>query len=160
MLVHFIKIVRHERPKIIKERSLLTTLMIDDQTILLQQILEELKQQNQYLFDLRQRLESFESTMDKDLTHMESAIGSMRVRGVIDMSSDGRMGIVGCPILEDEIVYILNRDRGSAGHFVVEDEHSENLLRKLRPLRPDVHTIRETEIAELHKGEGRTCWSG
>ncbi len=81
MLVHFIKIVRHERPKIIKERSLLTTLMIDDQTILLQQILEELKQQNQYLFDLRQRLESFESTMDKDLTHMESAIGSMRVRG-------------------------------------------------------------------------------
>ncbi|NMC33912.1 MAG: hypothetical protein GYA36_15820 [Veillonellaceae bacterium] len=48
---------------------------------MLQQILEELKQQNQYLFDLRQRLESFESTMDKDLTHMESAIGSMRVRG-------------------------------------------------------------------------------
>lgn len=73
------------------------------------------------------------------------------------MSSDGRMGIVGCPILEDEIVYILNRDRGLRDIFVVEDEHSENLLRKLRPLRPDVHTIRETEIAELPKGEGRTC---
>ena len=67
------------------------------------------------------------------------------------------MGIVGCPILEDEIVYLLSRDKVLVDIFVVEDEHSQNLLRKLRPLRPDVHTIKEAEVTELPDSEGRSA---
>lgn len=38
-------------------------MMIDDHTILLKQILDELKQQDQYLFDIRVRMESLESAV-------------------------------------------------------------------------------------------------
>lgn len=77
--------------------------------------------------------------------------------GVIDTSIGGRMGIVGCPILEDEIVYLLDRDRELGDIFVVEDEHSQSLLRKLRLLRPDLLTVKEAEVTELPNSEGRSC---
>jgi hypothetical protein len=56
-------------------------MMIDDQTILLGQMLEELKQQNQYLFDIRKRLESLESTLGRDQTNIGGAKESTQVRG-------------------------------------------------------------------------------
>jgi hypothetical protein len=52
--------------------------MIDDQTLLLTQILDELKQQNQYLFDIRKRLESLESAVGKDRARHESAKDQVR----------------------------------------------------------------------------------
>jgi hypothetical protein len=53
--------------------------MIDDQTILLRQILDELKQQNQYLFDIRRRLESLENLIGKDQSKTERAVDRMKV---------------------------------------------------------------------------------
>lgn len=72
------------------------------------------------------------------------------------MSSNGRLGIVGCPVLEDEIIYLLSRDQGLTDIFVVEDEHSRNLLRKLRPFRPDVKAIKEERVQELPRSDGRS----
>lgn len=72
------------------------------------------------------------------------------------MSSEGRLGIVGCPVLEDEIVNLLGQDDGLVDIFVVEDEHSRNLLRKLRPFRPDVRPIKEEDVNELPDSDGRS----
>lgn len=72
------------------------------------------------------------------------------------MPGNGRLGIVGCPVLEDEIVYLLSRDQGLGDIFVVDDDNSQNLLRKLRPYRPDVRSINEDEINELPDSKGRS----
>lgn len=47
-------------------------------------------------------------------------------------SVSGSLGIIGCPILEDEIVHAIKRDKDIARVFVIENEDSKNLLRKLR----------------------------
>lgn len=41
--------------------------MIDDQTILLRQILDELKQQNHYLFEIHNHPESFRGNVVREL---------------------------------------------------------------------------------------------
>lgn len=56
-------------------------MMIDDQTLLLTQMLEELKLQSQYLFDIRKRLESLEAAVGRDLAKGESPIDHEKVRG-------------------------------------------------------------------------------
>ncbi|KAF5055743.1 hypothetical protein DSECCO2_374580 [anaerobic digester metagenome] len=55
--------------------------MIDDQTILLRQIIDELKQQNASLFSINKRLESLEMVVGRDLSNVESAIDRIQVRG-------------------------------------------------------------------------------
>ncbi len=72
------------------------------------------------------------------------------------MSGNGRLAIVGCPVLEDEIVYLLAKDEGIADIFVVDDEHSLNLLRKLSQVRPGICRIKEGEVEGLSPTEGRS----
>jgi hypothetical protein len=44
----------------------------------------------------------------------------------------GNLGIIGCPILEDEIVHSVQKDRDVTSVYVIENEDSRNLLRKLK----------------------------
>lgn len=46
-------------------------------------------------------------------------------------SVSGVLGIIGCPILENEIVYAIKRDKEIARVYVIENEDSRNLLMKL-----------------------------
>jgi len=66
------------------------------------------------------------------------------------------LAIVGCPVLEDEIVYLLRKDVGLKDVFVVDDEHSQNLLRKLEAVRSDVVRVREAGVGELPPSDGRS----
>lgn len=66
------------------------------------------------------------------------------------------MAIVGCPILEDEIIYLLSNDHELNDIFVVEDDHSRNLLRKLSQARPDIHRVKEAQVNDLPSSEGRS----
>ena len=70
-------------------------------------------------------------------------------RGVNETS--GYLGIVGCPILEDEIVHSVMRDKDIVNVLVIENEDSKNLVRKLRkagtPAR--IKPIKESELDAL-----------
>ncbi len=81
MSVLFIIIIRYGHAKVIKGYGTLTCSMIDDQTILLRQIIDELKQQNAFLFTINKRLESLEMVVGRDLSNVESAIDRIQVRG-------------------------------------------------------------------------------
>ncbi len=50
------------------------------------------------------------------------------------MTSGQVLGIIGCPILEDEIVHAVRSDRGISRVVVVRSEDSEGLVRKLGTL--------------------------
>ncbi|MDW5562117.1 MAG: DUF1638 domain-containing protein [Methanomassiliicoccus sp.] len=67
------------------------------------------------------------------------------------MPADQVLGIIGCPILEDELVYAVRGDRSISRLFVVDNEDSKNLVRKLLALdrRPPVTLIGEDEIEHL-----------
>jgi hypothetical protein len=58
----------------------------------------------------------------------------------LEMTKNGILGIIGCPILEDEIVYAVKADRELSEVYVVEDENSRNLVRKLKERVPGVRT--------------------
>lgn len=72
------------------------------------------------------------------------------------MNGERRLGIIGCPVLEDEIVYLLSGDRGLNDIFVVKDDHSEKLISKLG--RKGVRTvpIREEDLSSLPESHGRS----
>jgi len=72
------------------------------------------------------------------------------------MNGEGRLAIVGCPVLEDEIVYLLTKDEGLTDIFIVEDEHSRNLLRKLDLVRPGACRIKEGDVRTLPESDGRS----
>jgi hypothetical protein len=72
------------------------------------------------------------------------------------VNGEGRLAIVGCPVLEDEIVYLISQDRGLKEIFVVQDEHSASLVRKLRTVRPDVMLVEEGEVEELPSCDGHS----
>ena len=57
--------------------------------------------------------------------------------------SEGYLGIVGCPILEDEIVHSVRHDSDISRVYVIDNEDSRNLLRKLRAARVKarIHSI-------------------
>lgn len=61
----------------------------------------------------------------------------------------GMLGIIGCPILEDEIVYSVKKDEDVRSVFVVENEDSKNLLRKLENARVKARVV---PIREEHLG--------
>jgi hypothetical protein len=65
----------------------------------------------------------------------------------------GYLGIVGCPILEDEIVHSILRDTDIENVLVIENDDSRNLLRKLRKagIKADVRSIEEAELDTLPK---------
>lgn len=57
------------------------------------------------------------------------------------MTTNGILGIIGCPILEDEIVYAVNADKELTEVYVVDNDDSRNLVRKLRERVPSIKTI-------------------
>lgn len=67
------------------------------------------------------------------------------------MTADGILGIIGCPILEDEIVHAVGADASISRLFVVRTEDSENLLKKLHALErcPPVTLVGPEQIASL-----------
>jgi hypothetical protein len=66
----------------------------------------------------------------------------------------GYLGIVGCPILEDEIVHSVLRDTDIANVVVIENDDSHNLIRKLRKAgtKARVSSINESELDALPQG--------
>ena len=69
------------------------------------------------------------------------------------MTTNGILGIIGCPILEDEIVHSILRDTDITNVLVIENADSQNLLRKLRKAgtKAKVSSIKESELETLHK---------
>jgi hypothetical protein len=71
------------------------------------------------------------------------------------MTMNGLLGIIGCPILEDEIVYAVKADRELSEVYVVENDESRNLVRKLRTRVPGTKTVMiELEDVPTLKPEG------
>lgn len=71
-------------------------------------------------------------------------------------SGRGVLGIVGCPILEDEIVYAIEHDADVSTVHVVESEESRNLIRKLSLLNrcPPVERISLEDLDGVDDGAG------
>jgi len=72
------------------------------------------------------------------------------------MTVERRLAIIGCPVLEDEIVYLLSGDRGLKDIFVVKDDNSEKLIRKLKRKGVEVVPISEEGISGLPDSGGRS----
>jgi len=72
------------------------------------------------------------------------------------MNGERRLAIIGCPVLEDEIVYLLSGDKGLKDIFVVKDEHSEKLVRKLEQKGVRIVPITEDGISSLPASDGRS----
>ena len=66
----------------------------------------------------------------------------------------GYLGIIGCPILEDEIVHSVLRDVDIANVLVIENDDSRNLLRKLMKAGTSakISSIKESELDRLPQG--------
>lgn len=76
--------------------------------------------------------------------------GSSVVR--VDVNdAKGYLGIIGCPILEDEIVHSVLRDMDIANVLVIENDDSGNLVRKLRKAvtKAKVSSIKESALDTL-----------
>jgi hypothetical protein len=71
------------------------------------------------------------------------------------MPSENILGIIGCPILEDEIVYAVDRDRSIQKVIVVRNEDSANLVRKLNRLAacPPVEMIEPEMVSAVESDE-------
>jgi hypothetical protein len=67
------------------------------------------------------------------------------------MTAGQVLGIIGCPILEDEIVHAVRQDPGISKVVVIRTEDSENLIRKLCALehRPPVVLIEPEQASSL-----------
>jgi hypothetical protein len=65
----------------------------------------------------------------------------------------GILGIIGCPILEDEIVHSIQRDSDISNVFVIVNEDSRNLVRKLAmaKVKPKVIPIDENELDSIRE---------
>lgn len=72
------------------------------------------------------------------------------------VSQGGVLGIIGCPILEDEVVYAVSRDAEVRKVYVIENEDSKNLLRKLEmlPDKPPIVRITMDHLDLLGDGNG------
>ena len=47
------------------------------------------------------------------------------------MPCEGTLGVIGCPVLEDEMIYCLEKDADIDHVFVIRNEHCNSLLRKM-----------------------------
>ena len=61
----------------------------------------------------------------------------------------GLLVIIGCPVLEDEIVYAIVKDLEIRNVHVVENEECANLVRKLEGARREFSYVGEAEIGSL-----------
>jgi hypothetical protein len=71
------------------------------------------------------------------------------------MPSEMVLGIIGCPILEDEIVYAVSRDKSIRKVIIVRTEDSSNLIRKMGALEghPPVELIGPEDLATVEERE-------
>lgn len=71
------------------------------------------------------------------------------------MPADSVLGIIGCPILEDEIAYAVDRDKSIRKVIVVRSEDSANLVRKLNILKehPPIELIEPEGIGSVEANE-------
>ncbi len=71
------------------------------------------------------------------------------------MPSDMVLGIIGCPILEDEIVYAVSKDESIKKVIAVRSDDSVNLVRKLNALKghPPVELIEPENIGSVEERE-------
>ena len=67
------------------------------------------------------------------------------------MSNGQVLGIIGCPILEDELVHAVRNDASNSRLIVVKGEDSENLVRKLRALEahPPLEVIEADKVPSV-----------
>lgn len=61
----------------------------------------------------------------------------------------GILGVIGCPIMEDEIVYAVKRDEDISKVYVIDNEDSRNLVRKLRSASMEPTVVSEEEAAAI-----------
>ncbi len=71
------------------------------------------------------------------------------------MPADMVLGIIGCPILADEIVHEVDRDKSIRKVIVVRTDDSVNLVRKLNVLRehPPIELIEPEQISSIEERE-------
>jgi hypothetical protein len=65
------------------------------------------------------------------------------------------LGIIGCPILEDEIVHAVGRDKSIRKVIVIRTDDSANLVRKLNVLKehPPIELIEPSDIGSVEERE-------
>jgi hypothetical protein len=80
MTLGTIRTIRRTDAQVIWRKTFLNLMMSVDETLLLKQILEELRIQSQYLYDLRKRLEELERTVVQGAGSAESAIDRKQSR--------------------------------------------------------------------------------
>jgi Protein of unknown function (DUF1638) len=71
------------------------------------------------------------------------------------LPTDMVLGVIGCPILEDEIVYAVSRDKSIRKVIAVRTDDSANLVRKLNVLkeRPLIELIEPGTISSVEEHE-------
>ncbi|HUT27689.1 MAG TPA: hypothetical protein VMW85_06570 [Methanomassiliicoccales archaeon] len=82
MSVKGIRIIRQRNGKVIMRPGALHGVMIDDAAVLLTQILEELRLQNQYLYDIRTRVNALENSLKSESCGVVKVIESLPSKGV------------------------------------------------------------------------------
>lgn len=78
------------------------------------------------------------------------------------MGYSGTMGMVGCPILEDEMAYLLSNDQDIQAIYFIDTDDCRNLIRKVRILNPSrvILMIGEEELPyyDNHGGLSVLVW--
>jgi hypothetical protein len=71
----------------------------------------------------------------------------------MDPKENGTLGIVGCRMFEDEISYIISKDKEISNIFVVENDDSPDLVKKLHSvsLKGAISTINEKDLTSIPK---------
>jgi len=74
------------------------------------------------------------------------------------MRKGSTLGIVGCPVLEDELVYLLSIDGEISHKYVIANGECEGFIRKFRKSAPDkeITLIEENRLPSLRAGTGLT----
>lgn len=73
------------------------------------------------------------------------------------MAYEGTLGMIGCPILEDEMAFVLSTDSDIKSIFFVDTEDCQNLARKVRKLNPaiDIDFLGESDLDSYSPDNGR-----
>lgn len=71
---------------------------------------------------------------------------------------DSVLGIIGCPVLEDELVYLLSSDDEISRIYVIDNGECENFIRKLKKSAPEMELtlIDEGSIPSVRSDAGLT----
>jgi hypothetical protein len=72
------------------------------------------------------------------------------------VKEDGVLGIIGCPILEDEVIYAIERDADVQRVYVVDNQDARNLLRKMDMVlrKPPIMRVGIDQLGSIDDDEG------